>query len=155
MGFWNSMKIGASGLTAQRVRLDVISNNIANAETTKTKEGGVFQRSDVVFRANDQPGFLPVLLKATNDTQHKSAVISSAAMKGVEVTEIIKDPSPGTRVYEPNHPDADEEGFVEYPNVNLVVEMTNMISATRSYEANINVISAIKRMATKALDIGR
>jgi flagellar basal-body rod protein FlgC len=155
MGFWNTLQIGASGLTAQRMRLDVISNNIANAETTSTAEGGAFQRSDVVFSAAEEPSFLSTLLKISNDSDHKSDLLNSIDAKGVKVTDVVKDPTPGTRVYEPSHPDADEEGYVEYPNVNLVVEMTNMISATRSYEANLNMITAIKSMATKALEIGR
>jgi len=153
MSFWNSLRISSSGLTAQRLRLDMISNNIANSQTTRTTEGGAYKRQDVVFSPqgpqNSLPGFIAARLS--------NSPIASRGLQsgGVEVTQVLTDQESGPRVYDPNHPDADEEGFVTYPNVNLVVEMTNMLSATRSYEANLSVIEAAKRMALKALDIGR
>jgi flagellar basal-body rod protein FlgC len=127
--------------------MDVISNNIANAETTRTEEGGPYQRQQVVFMA-DQPD---------------SGIVPSSSIpvgvrdpeQGVRVQTVLTDDSPGQRVYDPNHPDADEDGFVSYPNVNIVTEMTDMLSATRSYEANVTVFNALKQMALKALDIGR
>ncbi|MCL4559617.1 MAG: flagellar basal body rod protein FlgC [Chloroflexi bacterium] len=151
MSFWNSMRISASGLTAQRLRLDLISNNIANAQTTRTAAGGPYQRQDVVFTPQGQTPFnLPFKTASTG-------LISRAAAPtgGVQVAQIVTDTTPGSRVYDPTNPDADQDGYVTLPNVNLVVEMTNMLSATRSYEANLTVIEASKRMALKALDIGR
>jgi flagellar basal-body rod protein FlgC len=157
MSFWDSLRIGSSALSAQRLRLDLISNNIANAETTRTDTGGAYKRQDVVFSTQGQNNsFLPALVLAN----HKQSGVVDAAtneanLGGVQVASIITDQSAGQRVYDPTHPDADKDGYVTYPNVNLVVEMTNMMSATRSYEANLSMIDAAKRMALKALDIGR
>lgn len=147
MSFWESLRIGASGLAAQRLRLDIIANNVANAETTRTTAGGAYQRQDVVFTPANQHAFLPAFLNASHRV--------SAPTGGVQVSQVVTSQEAGPRVYDPTHPDADEAGYVTYPNVNLVTEMTNMISATRSYEANLTVIDAAKRMALKALDIGR
>jgi flagellar basal-body rod protein FlgC len=146
-GIFSTLKITASGLTAQRLRMDVIAANVANAETTRTTEGGAYQRKLVVFRT-DQPrnNFAPIGSRFTSE---------AAVTGGVRVDGILSDDSPGHRVYDPDHPDADEEGFVTYPNVNIVTEMTDMLSATRSYEANVTVFNALKAMALKALDIGR
>lgn len=151
MSFWNILRIGASALTAQRLRLDVIANNVANMETTRTEDGGPYKRADVVFRSEDSPSFLPSFVAGR---RHVSTLMDSN-IGGVRVEQIVEDDSPGPRIYDPTHPDADEEGFVTYPNVNIVVEMTNMMSATRSYEASLAVIEAAKRMALKALEIGR
>ena len=148
MSFWNSLRIGASGLLAQRLRLDVISNNIANAQTTRTAEGGPFKRQDVVFMPEGQNSSLPKFIADRHSELNQ-------ASGGVRVAAITTDQTAGSRVYDPTHPDADTNGYVTYPNVNPVVEMTNMLSATRSYEANLTVIDAAKRMALKALDIGR
>jgi flagellar basal-body rod protein FlgC len=155
MSFWNSLRIGASALSAQRLRLDVIANNIANAETTRTETGGAYKRQDVVFEPQSRSTFLPQFLKAVrgNSTQSSSAPSLDAA--GVKVASVITDETPGARIYDPTHPDADADGYVNYPNVNLVVEMTNMLSATRSYEASLSVIDAAKSMAQKALEIGK
>ncbi|WP_299026635.1 flagellar basal body rod protein FlgC [uncultured Thermanaerothrix sp.] len=150
MGFWNVLRIGASGLTAQRLRLDVIAHNIANAETTRTPEGGPYKRKDVVFMPEGQTPFLPSFLAVRQNSGRFQGLL-----KGVRVTQILTDNTPGTRVYDPIHPDADAEGYVEYPNVNPVVEMTNMLSASRSYEANLAVIDTAKQMALRALDIGK
>ncbi len=151
MSFWNSLRIAASALSAQRLRLDLIANNIANAETTHTAEGGAYQRQDVVFAPQAGNSFLSRLFVA----RRNASGMPDAPLGGVRVASIVTDPSPGTRVYDPTHPDADEEGYVTYPNVNLVVEMTNMLSATRSYEASLAVVEAAKKMALKALEIGR
>jgi flagellar basal-body rod protein FlgC len=129
------MDISASGLTAQRLRLDTIANNLANAETTRTVDGTPYRRQVPVFRE--------VLDGISGD------------LGGVEVVEIVKDQSPFRMVYDPGHPDANPEGYVLYPNVNPVIEMTDMISATRSYEANLSVMNACKSMFLKALDISR
>lgn len=148
MSFWNSLRIGLSGLTAQRLRLDLISNNIANAQTTRTETGGAYQRQDVVFMPEEQNDFLPKLVAARRAQEGN-------VQGGVRVAEIFTDAETGPRVYDPTNPDADADGFVTYPNVDVVVEMTNMLSATRSYEANLASVEASKRMALKALEIGR
>jgi flagellar basal-body rod protein FlgC len=152
MGMYTSINIASSGLSAQRTRLDVISNNIANANTTRTPEGGPFRRSRVVFRPRvSQPywrsPFLPTYL-------------DNGIGRGVRIAEIEKDYDADVRlVYDPTHPDAiktgPRKGYVEYPNVNIVSEMTDMISASRSYEANVTVINGSKAMFTRALEIGR
>jgi flagellar basal-body rod protein FlgC len=150
----NSMFSGidasASGLTAQRLRMDVIAGNIANVDTTRTPEGGPFKRQLVVFASKTDPTsqnfpFMPVKIK----TQMQSPG------DGVKVLEIIKDPSPARLRYEPGHPDANSEGYVAYPNIDTVKEMVDMISASRAYEANITSINASKSMAVKAMSIGK
>lgn len=151
MSFWNSLRIATSALSAQRLRLDLIANNIANAETTRTAAGGPYQRQDVVFAPLGSGSFLSRFLQA----RRNASALPEAQAAGVRVASIVTDPSPGPRVYDPTHPDADAEGYVTYPNVNLVVEMTNMLSATRSYEASLAVVEAAKKMALKALEIGR
>jgi flagellar basal-body rod protein FlgC len=144
---FSAFRISASGLTAQRLRMDTIAANVANAETTRTPEGGPYQRKLVVF-STDEP-------QNTLAQAGSQAASREAATSGVRVDAILSDESGGHRVYDPDHPDADEEGFVAYPNVNVVTEMTDMLSATRSYEANVTVFNALKNMALKALDIGR
>jgi flagellar basal-body rod protein FlgC len=148
MSFWESLRIGASGLTAQRLRLDLISNNIANAQTTRTEKGGPYQRQDVIFMAEGSNPVLPGPVAARRNAMGN-------IQGGVKVSEIITDTREGARIYDPTHPDADAEGYVLQPNVDIVVEMTNMLSATRSYEANLATVEAIKRMALKALEIGK
>jgi flagellar basal-body rod protein FlgC len=134
MGLLSSFDISASGLTAQRVRMDVISNNIANADATKDNKKP-FQRQMVLLKE-----------RVANRGQ---------VSRGVAVRRIMYDTSPGRMVYDPGHPDADDNGYVAYPNVNIVVEMTDMISASRAYEANVTALNAAKGMAMKALEIGR
>jgi flagellar basal-body rod protein FlgC len=149
MSIWNTLRIGASALSAQRLRLDIVANNIANAETTRTAEGGAYQRKDVVFSPQGANSFLPHFIAARRGQE------DTAGMGGVRVASIVTDQTAGPRVYDPTHPDADENGYVTYPNVNMVSEMTNMLSATRSYEAGLAVVEAAKRMALRALDIGK
>ncbi|MDD4803318.1 MAG: flagellar basal body rod protein FlgC [Syntrophomonas sp.] len=151
MGFLNSIDVSASGLTAQRLRMDTIASNMANVETTRVANGqGPYRRHVVVFEAqNNKP----------SKGKFKSALQEQlSALSGVKVREIRQlgeNEAPFRRVYEPANPDADEEGYVNYPNVNVVEEMINMISSTRSYEANAKVIEASRAMAMRALDIGR
>ncbi len=147
MGFFNSMNISATGLTAQRLRMDIISQNIANVDTTRTENGTPYRRKTVLFqeRGNNLP-FSSYL----ND-----AMSNSLAGNGVRVTKIVEDQTPGARVFEPSHPDADAEGYITKPNVNIVEEMVNMISSTRSYEANITAINSTKSMIAKTLEISR
>jgi flagellar basal-body rod protein FlgC len=148
MSFWESLRIGSSGLTAQRLRLDLISNNIANAQTTRTAKGGPYQRQDVVFMPEGNNASLPQSVAANRGDLN-------SLQGGVKVAQITTDTTAGPRVYDPTHPDADAAGYVNYPNVDIVVEMTNMLSATRSYEANLASVDAVKRMALKALEIGK
>jgi flagellar basal-body rod protein FlgC len=128
--FFDTMNISASGLTAQRLRMDLISENIANAETTRTAEGGPYKRKIPVFRE----------------------ILNG---KGIEAVGIEIDRSQGPTIYEPAHPDANAEGYVERPNVNIVEEMVNMISSSRSYEANITSMGITKSMISRTLDISR
>ena len=152
MGIFSSINIAASGLSAQRTRLDVISNNIANVDTTRTAEGGPFRRSRVIFRPKVQePYWRSPFLPKTMD---------NGLGKGVHIVEIDKDLDGDPRlVYDPTHPDAiktgPQKGYVEMPNVNIVEEMVDMISASRSYEANVAVVNGSKSMFMKALEIGR
>jgi flagellar basal-body rod protein FlgC len=152
MGIFSSINIAASGLSAQRMRLDVISDNIANAETTRTTEGGPYRRSRVIFRPRtSQPYWRSPFLPESLD---------NGIGKGVKVAKVEKDMDAKPRlVYDPTHPDAiktgPQAGYVEMPNVNIVNEMVDMISASRSYEANLSVIDGTKAMFTRALEIGR
>ena len=152
MGMFSSINIAATGLTAQRTRLDVIANNIANVNTTRTTEGGPFRRSRVIFRPRvSQPYWRSPFLPAYLD---------NGVGKGVRIVKIEKDyDSKPKLVYDPTHPDAiksgPRKGYVEYPNVNVVNEMVDMIAASRSYEANVSVIDGTKSMFLKALEIGR
>ncbi len=152
MGIFSSINIAASGLSAQRTRLDVISNNIANVDTTRTPEGGPFRRSRVIFRPRvEQPYWRSPFLPGSLD---------NGIGKGVRIVKIEKDMDAKPKlVYDPTHPDAiksgPEKGYVEMPNVNIVEEMVDMISASRSYEANVAVVNGSKSMFMKALEIGR
>lgn len=146
MSFLNSFDISASGLTAQRLRLDVISQNIANVNTTRTESGEAYRRKTVLFEERqNNPSFAQVLLGQADTSPNT----------GVRVSRIAEDDTPFKLVYEPGHPDANEDGYVSMPNVNIVEEMVNMISASRSYEANVTAMNAMKAMASKALEIGR
>ncbi len=146
MGLLSAIDISASGLNAQRRRLEVISSNLANANTTRTVEGGPYRRKDLVFEA------APVS-ESFNSTL--DSALGSSGEASVEVTGIYEDETPPIKKYDPSHPDADAEGFVLMPNVNPIEEMINMISATRSFEANVQSINTIKQMAQKSLEIGR
>lgn len=152
MSFLDGIDISASGLTAQRLRLDTIANNMANVESTRVKGGnGPYRRQVVIFESRPRN---PV--KGNFATLLRNRMTSPGG--GVRVSEIRSlndDQAPFKRVYEPGHPDADELGYVTYPNVNVVEEMVNMISATRAYEANAKVIEATRAMANRALSIGR
>jgi flagellar basal-body rod protein FlgC len=139
---FKGIDISASGLTAQRLRMDLISGNIANAETTRDDDGNTYRRKVAVFREK-----LSSEVKALNSKQ------KSGATAGVEISSIEEDPSPFRLEYRPDHPDADENGYLELPNVSVMTEMVNMIDASRSYEANVQAISNYKSMANSALNI--
>lgn len=152
MGLFTSINIASTGMAAERLRSDVISDNIANASTTRTQEGGAYKRSRVVFEP----------IAASNPqwrTPFTPEDLDNGPGKGVKVLEIVKDTSQGRLVYDPEHPDSiksgPNKGYVEYPNVNIVNEMVDLISASRAYEANATVIDGAKDMFTAALDIGR
>ncbi len=144
MAFLNSLNISASGMTAQRLRLDVVSDNIANIETTRTEDGTSYQRKMVVLEAQESQ-FQSVL-----NTEIKKQVGA-----GVQVASIEEDQTELKAVYNPEHPDADEEGYVYMPNIDLVKETTDAMAATRAYEANITAYNAMKLMAEKGLEIGK
>ncbi len=143
MNIFTSMHIGASALQANSIRLNTISSNLANVETTSTPEGGPYRRKNVVFTTT------PMSFQNHLDAKLRSSI------KGVRVSKIVEDEKPPQLVYKPEHPDADENGYVAMPNINVLEEMVDMMNTTRSYEANTTVIKSAKRMALKALEIGR
>ncbi len=145
MDFFDALHISSSGLSAQRLRMNLISANLANMSTTRTKGGGPYQRKDPVFAAQAP---VPSFRATLRDRQKEM-------LKEVAVIGIVEDSRSPIRKYDPGHPDADENGYVAMPNINIMEEMVNMISATRSYEANVSAIKAAKDMALKALEIGR
>ena len=152
MSFFDSMNISATGLAAQRLRMDVISENIANANTTRTSDGGPFSRRTVVFEPAAQASFASALSGAM--TGAGGTARAGGQGRGVRVSRIATDELQGPRVYDPAHPDADEEGYVQMPNVNIVMEMVNMISASRSYEANITAMNVTRGMITRTMELG-
>lgn len=139
-GVFSAMELAASGLTAERARMNIIAGNLANAKTTKGPDGQPYKRLDPVFRAQslDPTASDPLLRKVAT----------------VELTGVQPDPNPGQMVYDPGHPDANPDGYVEYPNVNVVTEMVNLMTASRAYEAGVTTIESIKGMARSALKIG-
>ncbi len=148
MGAFTAFDISASGLTAQRYRMDIIAENVANANTTRTQDGDIYRRKVVVFAE-----------KGTRGIDSFSSVLGSVtknyAGKGVKVTRVFEDTkTPMNMVYDPSHPDADENGYVTYPNVNIITEMTNLIDASRAYEANATAFNATKSMAQAGLQLG-
>jgi flagellar basal-body rod protein FlgC len=142
LGVFSAMDIAASGLSAERTRMNTIASNLANAQTTRTAEGGPYRRVDPVFEAI-----------ALDKMRALSPSERSVSM--VQVSQIVQDERPGHMVYSPGHPDANADGYLEYPNVNIVEEMVNMISASRAYEAGISSVEATQKMASSALDLGR
>jgi flagellar basal-body rod protein FlgC len=141
MNFLLSLETSASGLYAQRKRMDIIAGNLSNIETTRTPEGGPYRRKMVVMSTN-QP------VRGFGD-------IYNMLVEGVQIEDVVEDQSPFKKVYNPGHPDADDEGYLLKPNIDLVVETTNMMMARRAFEANIAAIKATRKMAIKALEIGR
>lgn len=133
--FFNSMEVSASGLTAQRTRMNIASSNLANVSTTRTEDGGPYKRRDVVLEST--PG------------------APGTGVYGVEVADIKEDAAPPRMEYDPGHPDADAKGYVAYPNVNMVEEMVDMITASRAYEAGITALGTAVSLAERAISIGR
>ena len=143
MDFFSSMDISATALAAERTRINLISSNLANGNSTRTPEGGPYKRKDAVFTATPLPG------------SFGAALGQATQARGVEVTQIREDGAPQRMKFEPNNPDANAQGYVAHRNINVVEEMADMISATRSYEANVTAAQAAKSMATKTLELGR
>lgn len=141
MNFILSFDVSASGLYAQRRRMDVIASNLANMETTRTKEGGPYRRKMIVMVPKDGEMDFDTLFRFY--------------AQGVQVDDIVEDPSPFRKVFHPNHPDAGADGYLLKPNVDLIVETANMLMARRTFEANISAIKATRQMVLKALEIGK
>lgn len=145
MSFFKSMDISSSALAAQRVRMNLLSTNLANAQTTRTEEGGPYKRKDAVFSAVPMSNNFEDLLDENHQTN----------LQKVKVTDVHVDQSAPRRVFDPTNPDADKSGYVNMPNIQVMTEMVNMIAATRSYEANVTAMNDAKQMAMKAIEIGR
>ena len=149
MGMFTSFDINASGMTAERYRMDIIAQNVANAETTRTEDGTPYRRKVVVFeeKNSQKPPFRTVLKKVSDR-------YASTTGTGVKVTGVYEDTwTEGNMVYDPSHPDADENGYVMYPNVSIITEMTNLIDASRAYQANATALDASKNIATTGLNL--
>ena len=166
MSFFNSMNIAASGLTAQRARMDIHAQNLANIDTTRTAEGGPYQRRVAVFEESRESthSFAAMFDRLVRGQRAIPVAVGFEAAfdrisgrrqdgNGVRVHSIVTDPTPGPMVYDPGHPDANEQGYVLRPNVNVVGEMVNMISASRSYEANITSMNITRGMMTRTLEM--
>lgn len=143
MNFLNAMQVSGSALKAQRTRINVAAMNLANVNTTRTIEGGPYKAKSVVFAAK------PL------ESKFKEILNSKAKLQSVEVIDVVEDQAPFKEIFDPSHPDADNKGMVKLPNVNVVEQMVDMMSAKRAYEANVTALDAVKSMALKALDIGR
>lgn len=146
MSFLQSLNISASGLTAQKLRMDIISENLANIDTTRTEEGGPYKRKLTVLTSTGESGFGQIYSDKLNQSGKKP---------GVEVSKIIEDESEFKLTYNPTHPDADVNGYVKMPNVDSLKETADMMEALRAYQANVTALNTIKQMAAKALEIGR
>ena len=141
MDFFSAMNVSSSGMAAEKTRMNLISSNIANAHSTRTPEGGPYKRRDPVFSAVPAEG------------PFDAALGRAGRVNKVEVTAVQEDQTPPRVEYDPTHPDADSNGFVAMPNVNVIGEMADMVTATRTYEANVTAVQAAKSMAMKALDL--
>jgi len=148
-GLFGSLGISASGMSADRLRMDVVAENLANADTTRGANGQPYQRKEVVLQEVGGSSFASQLAGA------QAGGADASPGNGVEVAGIVNDPSPGRQVYDPGHPDANAQGYVTLPNVNPVTEMVDLITATRGYEANVQAMSAAKQMFSRTLDLLR
>ncbi|MBQ9610656.1 MAG: flagellar basal body rod protein FlgC [Lachnospiraceae bacterium] len=143
MSVFSAMNVSSTGMTAQQLRMDIISENIANASTTRTQDGTAYRRKTVVFAEKATTSFDNIL----------NGYMTNYQPNGVKVTRIVEDPSDLRLVYEPDNPDANDAGYVEYPNVDTVTEMTNLIDSSRAYEANITAFNSSKTIAEKGLEL--
>jgi len=148
MGMFDAMEISASGLTAERMRMDVTAQNLANAQTTRGADGEPYRRKEVVLAERQAPGSFGAALSGAMTS-------SGSTPAGVEVAAISEDQTPLKQVYDPSHPDADANGYVQMPNVDTVAEMVDLISAQRAYEANVTAMQAAKQMFSKTLELLR
>lgn len=148
--WFSALESSASGMTAERLRMDVVANNIANVNTTRTADGGPYRRQMVVL--GSRPSFASVLQENLQGGQAEPADLVG---RGVRVLEVTGDQRPFKLKYDPSHPDADQNGYVQLPNVDVTTEMVDLISASRAYEANVTAMNAFKSMVTAALQIGR
>ncbi len=161
MSFLNSFDISGYGLSAQRTRVNVISSNIANAQTTRTDEGGPYRRRDVVFKAQDFNAILNKSLAGSTDSLGFSDPLDEGdfgkkvnpAIMSVVVDKIVRDDREPKMKFDPSHPDADADGYVAYPNINPVIEMADLVEATRSYQANVAAFESAKNMANSAISL--
>ena len=152
MSLMGSLNVSASGMSAQRTRMDIISQNIANVNTTRDENGDVYRRQTVVFAEKNDSNFESILTAMQTGISRKTDPLGD----GVKITGIAEDHvTPMKMVYDPAHPDADADGYVTMPNVNTVTELTNLSDATRSFEANVTAFNATKNMALKGLEIGK
>jgi len=145
-GFYNSIEVSATGLSAERLAMDVIANNIANVNTTRTPEGGPFKRQLIVFAQKEDAASSNVLDSVDGDS-------AAAQRAGVQAVGIVPDTSPDKLVYDPKHPDADTNGYVHYPNIDVVKEMVDMMAASRAYEANVTAIQESRSMGNTVLGL--
>ena len=150
MGMFDALNVSATGLTAERLRMDVTAENLANAQTTRGADGQPYRRKEVVLAEVQSGGFGSQLAKAIG-----AGSASGSQPGGVEVAGITQDQTPGKLVYDPGHPDADAKGYVRMPNVDTVAEMVDLISASRAYEANVTAMNSAKQMFSKTLDLLR
>lgn len=148
MGFYTSIQISATGLSAERLAMDVIANNIANANTTRTPQGGPFKRQLVVFAQKGDPS-------SASEGPFGASEAQNGGQGGVQVLGIVQDPSPDRLVFDPSNPQADARGYVHYPNVSIVKEMVDMMAASRAYEANVTAIQEARSMGTAAMNLLR
>ena len=166
MAFMSNLNIAVSGMIAERARMDVIAQNVANADTTRTAEGGPYVRQNVVFTENrtyhrvpddseSRINFMTVLGKHLEELRGLAGRNRTQTLEGVLLTQIVEDPTPPTPVYDPSHPDADEDGYYYRPNVDVAEEEIDMLAATQSYSANLTIFNSLKAIANKALTIGK
>ena len=155
MAFLNTINIVGSGLTAQQLRLDIVAENVTNSQTTRTENGeGAYRRKIVVFEAvSGRDTFRDVMARAA--TRAVSNTVSQPAAGGVRVTQILEDDAPMKIVYDPTHPDADENGYLEMPNVDMVKEIADAMAASRAFASNVTAFNTLKSVISSGLDIGR
>ncbi|MBD5134319.1 MAG: flagellar basal body rod protein FlgC [Clostridiales bacterium] len=157
MAFMNSINIVGSGLTAQQLRLDIVSENVTNSQTTRVENGeGAYRRKMVVFEAvSGRDSFRDAMAKAANGLIANTATGTSPTAGGVRVTQIVEDDSPMKMVYDPTHPDANEEGYLEMPNVDMVKEIADAMAASRAFASNVTAFNTLKSVISSGLEIGK
>ncbi len=145
-GIFTALDVSASAMTANRRRMELLVTNIANSQTTRTAQGGPYQRKDVVFMSTPMPSFGEIF---------SHLIEEEGPLEGVRISEVVVTEAEPILRHEPNHPDADERGFVAYPNINPIQEMANLMAATRTYEANVRAFQAVKEIVQRSIDLGR